>query len=62
VTLVVGISNLTLSFAGLEFGGMGLAAIVGIVMNLILPEIEKEEAEELDQELEVKSELRYEAN
>ena len=63
VTLVVGISNLTLSFAGLEFGGMGLAAIVGIVMNLILPEIEKEtEAEELAEELEVNSELRYEAN
>ena len=38
VTLVIGISNLTLSFAGMEFAGMGLAALVGIVLNLILPE------------------------
>jgi len=63
VTLVVGISNLTLSFAGLEFGGMGLAAIVGIVMNLILPAMEKEdEVEELDQDLNLEPELRYKAN
>jgi uracil permease len=63
VTLVVGISNLSLSFAGLEFGGMGLAAIVGIVMNLILPAMEKEdEVEEIDKDLNVESELRYEAN
>jgi uracil permease len=62
VTLVVGISNLTLSFAGLEFGGMGLAAIVGIVMNLILPEVEKEKAEMAEEELEINSELSYEAN
>jgi len=63
VTLVVGISNLTLSFAGLEFGGMGLAAIVGIVMNLILPAVEKEdEVEDLDKDLNLESELRYEAN
>ncbi|TDO92127.1 uracil permease [Halanaerobium saccharolyticum] len=63
VTLVVGISNLTLSFAGLEFGGMGLAAIVGIVMNLILPAMDKDdEAEELDEDLDLEPELRYEAN
>ncbi|TDP17281.1 uracil-xanthine permease family protein [Halanaerobium congolense] len=63
VTLVVGISNLTLSFAGLEFGGMGLAAIVGIVMNLILPAVEKDdEVEDLDEDLNLEPELRYEAN
>jgi uracil permease len=63
VTLVVGISNLTLNFAGLEFGGMGLAAIVGIVMNLILPAMEKDdEVEDLDEELKLEAELRYEAN
>ena len=38
VTLVIGISNLTLNFGGLEFAGMGLAALVGIILNLILPE------------------------
>lgn len=63
VTLVVGISNLTLSFSGLEFGGMGLAAIVGIVMNLILPAVEKDdEVEDLDEDLNLEPELRYEAN
>ena len=63
VTLVVGISNLTLSFAGLEFGGMGLAAIVGIVMNLILPAVEKDDkVEDLDEDLNLEPELRYEAN
>ena len=63
VTLVVGISNLTLNFAGLEFGGMGLAAIVGIIMNLILPAMEKEDKQiEKEEELKIKSELRYEAN
>ncbi|MFW5749673.1 MAG: solute carrier family 23 protein, partial [Halanaerobium sp.] len=63
VTLVVGISNLTLNFAGLEFGGMGLAAIVGIVMNLVLPAMEKEiEDKELEEELKLEAELQYEAN
>ena len=63
VTLVVGISNLTLSFAGLEFSGMGLSAIVGIVMNLILPAIEKDnEVEEIGEDLNLEKELRYEAN
>lgn len=63
VTLVVGISNLTLNFAGLEFGGMGLAAIVGIVMNLILPAMDNEdEVEEIDEDLNLEAELRYEAN
>lgn len=64
VTLVVGISNLTLNFGGLEFGGMGLAAIVGIVMNLILPAMDKEDEDkaEIDEDLNLESELRYEAN
>lgn len=38
VILVIGISNLTISFAGVEFAGMGLAALVGILLNIILPE------------------------
>lgn len=60
VILVVGISNLTLNFLGLEFGGMGLAAIVGIIMNLILPSLEKEIENEDDLKLE--SELSIKAN
>jgi uracil permease len=65
VTLLVGISNLTITAAGLEFAGMGLAALVGIVMNLLLPEANNdndEESEVLDEQLEIESELRYEAN
>src|SRR6056297_3920634 len=62
VTLVVGISNLTLSFAGIEFAGMGLAAIVGIVMNLILPAMDKDDdVEDIDEDLNLEPELRYEA-
>lgn len=37
VILVIGISNVTIKVAGLEFSGMGLAALVGIFLNLILP-------------------------
>ncbi len=65
VTLLVGISNLTITAAGLEFAGMGLAALVGIVMNLLLPDTDNdndEESEVLDKQIEVESELRYEAN
>jgi uracil permease len=65
VTLLVGISNLTISAAGLEFAGMGLAALVGIIMNLLLPEDnnnQRSESEVLDEKLEIESELRYEAN
>ncbi len=65
VTLLVGISNLTITAAGLEFAGMGLAALVGIVMNLLLPKADKDNNEEsavLDEQLEIESELRYEAN
>ena len=38
VILVIGISNLTITIAGLEFAGMGLAALVGILLNVILPQ------------------------
>ena len=60
VTLLVGISNLTITVSGLEFAGMGLAALVGIIMNLVLPEMDKSE-EKIDN-AEIESELSYEAN
>ncbi|MFW6294921.1 MAG: uracil-xanthine permease family protein [Halanaerobium sp.] len=65
VTLLVGVSNLTISAAGLEFAGMGLAALVGIVMNILLPEANNKqgsESEVLDEKLEIEAELRYEVN
>lgn len=65
VTLLVGVSNLTISAAGLEFAGMGLAALVGIVMNILLPEDNNKqgsESEVLDEKLEIEAELRYEVN
>ena len=37
VILVIGISNITINISGLEFAGMGLAALVGILLNVILP-------------------------
>ncbi len=53
VILVIGISNLTISIGSLEFAGMGLAAIVGILLNLVLPEelIISEDDENIDSEL-----------
>ncbi|MFW6381157.1 MAG: uracil-xanthine permease family protein [Bacillota bacterium] len=37
VILVIGISNITINIWQLEFAGMGLAALVGIFLNLVLP-------------------------
>lgn len=39
--LVVGIGNMMISFGSIEFGGIGLAGLVGVVLNIILPEREK---------------------
>jgi len=60
VTLLVGISNLTITISGLEFAGMGLAALVGIIMNLVLPEMDK--IENKPENAEIETELSYEAN
>ncbi len=35
--LVIGIGDLTLSFGGFHLGGIGLAGLVGLILNLILP-------------------------
>jgi uracil permease len=45
--LVIGIGNLVISFGSIEFGGIGLAGLVGVVLNIILPE-RKDENEEAD--------------
>lgn len=37
VILVVGIGNLSISFGSVALGGIGLAGIVGVILNLILP-------------------------
>ncbi|MEM9159095.1 MAG: solute carrier family 23 protein [Verrucomicrobiota bacterium] len=37
VIMVVGVGKLTWQFGGFEIGGVGLAAILGILLNLILP-------------------------
>lgn len=36
--LVIGIGNASLQFAGYSFSGLALATVIGIAMNLILPE------------------------
>ncbi len=53
IILVIGISGLTISASGLEFAGMGLAALVGIILNLVLP---KDLTDEPDEENSVESE------
>ncbi|MBC2607917.1 uracil-xanthine permease family protein [Pelagicoccus albus] len=37
VIMVVGVGKLTWTFGGIELGGVGLAAILGIILNQILP-------------------------
>ena len=41
LTLTVGIGGVTLSLGNFSLTGIGLAAIVGVVLNLILPKAEK---------------------
>lgn len=44
VILVIGLGGAVVSFWELEFSGMALAAIVGIILNQVLPQPEGEEA------------------
>lgn len=37
VTLTMGIGGAVLSFGGFSMSGIGLAAIIGVVLNLVLP-------------------------
>jgi len=39
--LVIGVGDMEINFGAITIGGMALAAIVGIILNLILPDTEK---------------------
>ena len=41
VILVIGVGDMAVHFSGITIGGMALAALVGIVLNLILPDPDK---------------------
>jgi len=43
VILIIGIGDMSIHFGAITIGGMALAAIVGIILNLILPNPEKKE-------------------
>ncbi|MFW5999521.1 MAG: uracil-xanthine permease family protein [Halanaerobiaceae bacterium] len=47
IILVIGISDVAIYFGEFEFAGMGLAALVGILLNLILPEAAGEKSKEV---------------
>ena len=41
--LVFAIGGMTFNFGAVSFSGIGLGAIIGIVLNLILPQVQKED-------------------
>jgi len=43
VILVIGVGDMEINFGAITIGGMALAAIFGIILNLILPDPEKKE-------------------
>lgn len=49
LTLTIGIGGATFTWGGLSLSGIGLAAIVGVVLNLVLPQ-DKETKEERQEE------------
>jgi uracil permease len=48
VTLTLGIGGAILSFGEFSLGGIGLSAVVGVLLNLLLPHNKQEEAESLE--------------
>jgi len=44
--LIIGIGNLIISFGSIEFGGIGLAGLVGVILNILLPERKDENKEQ----------------
>ena len=44
--LIIGVGNLVISFGSIELGGIGLAGLVGVILNIILPE-RKDDKEEV---------------
>ena len=48
ITLTMGIGGAVMSWGNFSISGIGLAAIVGVVLNLILPKDKKEKKEEIE--------------
>lgn len=48
VTLTLGIGGAILSFGEFSLGGIGLSAVVGVLLNLLLPHNKQEEVESLE--------------
>ena len=46
VTLTVGIGGAVLTWGNFTISGIGLSALVGVILNLILPQTEVEKTEE----------------
>ena len=43
ITLTIGIGGAIVSFGTFSMSGIGLSAIVGVILNLLLPKTKKEE-------------------
>ena len=48
IILVIGIGNMVISFGNIELGGIGLAGLVGIMLNIVLPDRKEEDIETND--------------
>ena len=46
ITLTVGIGGAVLTWGNFTINGIGLSALVGVILNLILPQTEVEKTEE----------------
>ena len=46
ITLTVGIGGAVLTWGNFTISGIGLSALVGVILNLILPQTEVEKTEE----------------
>lgn len=46
VTLTIGIGGAVLTWGNFTISGIGLSALVGVILNLILPQTEVEKTEE----------------
>ena len=49
ITLTMGIGGAVLSWGDLSISGIGLSAIVGVVLNLLLPQTKETEQEKVEE-------------